>query len=215
MKGILVSDFDGTMTRQDFYQLVRARWWEHVPADPWQEYVDGRATHFAALAKYFAGVRTDEADLHRLIERMDPDPRLLDAVSKLERAGWEIVVASAGCDYYIRYLFARAGIRPVLHANPGTFSPETGVKMELPTTSPFYSPAFGIDKCAVVRDALARAERVAYAGDGPPDLPPTLLVEGRFRFARGWLAEKLKSLGEPFTPFERWSEIAEHLAAMK
>jgi hypothetical protein len=31
------------------------------------------------------------------------------------------------------------------------------------------------------------------------------------RFARGWLAEALSERDEKFHPFERWSEIADHL----
>jgi 2-hydroxy-3-keto-5-methylthiopentenyl-1-phosphate phosphatase len=38
---ILVSDFDGTMTRWDFYALVRKQWPLPPNDDPWEQYVAG------------------------------------------------------------------------------------------------------------------------------------------------------------------------------
>jgi 2-hydroxy-3-keto-5-methylthiopentenyl-1-phosphate phosphatase len=69
----------------------------------------------------------------------------------------------------------------------------------------------GIDKKAVVRDALSRYERVIFAGDGPPDLGSALLVDSDNRFARGFLAQELRRLGERFHAFENWSEIVRSL----
>jgi 2-hydroxy-3-keto-5-methylthiopentenyl-1-phosphate phosphatase len=63
----------------------------------------------------------------------------------------------------------------------------------------------------IVRDALKRSERVAFAGDGRPDLEPALLVKPELRFARGWLADAFGERGEKFHPFERWSQIADRL----
>jgi 2-hydroxy-3-keto-5-methylthiopentenyl-1-phosphate phosphatase len=68
-----------------------------------------------------------------------------------------------------------------------------------------------VNKVAIVQDALQRSDRVAFAGDGRPDLRPALLVPPSLRFARGWLAETLSERGEKFHPFERWSEIADQL----
>ena len=65
---------------------------------------------------------------------------------------------------------------------------------------------------AVVKDALKQSNRVAFAGDGRPDLAPALLVEPRRRFAKHWLAKKLQEIGEPYQPFETWSDVANALA---
>ena len=68
-----------------------------------------------------------------------------------------------------------------------------------------------MNKVAIVRDALRRSDCVAFAGDGRPDLKSALMVASQLRFARGWLAEALSERGEGFHPFERWSQIADHL----
>lgn len=211
--GILVSDFDGTMTRHDFYQLARARWWDNREPDPWNDYLARRITHFEALNRFFARVRTDEASLRTFVEGMELDPGLANALPRLRAAGWDIVVASAGCEWYIRHLLGPLLHQLTLHGNPGRFDPDRGLEMILPTTSRFYSPETGIDKVAVVRAALDQCDRVAFAGDGPPDLPAALLVVPERRFARGWLATALAERNEVFQPFEHWAGLSERLLA--
>jgi 2-hydroxy-3-keto-5-methylthiopentenyl-1-phosphate phosphatase len=47
--GVLVSDFDGTMTRHDFYQLAAASLVPPETPDHWARYRAGAITHFEAL----------------------------------------------------------------------------------------------------------------------------------------------------------------------
>ncbi len=205
---ILVSDFDGTMTRHDFFDLARRELPSAADHDYWQDYVDGKITHFEALAGIFGAIRTDLATLENLVDRMGLDPWLRDSVQRLRAAGWEIVVASAGCDWYIRRLLDKAGIQLEVHANPGMFSPATGLALALPVASPYFRRETGIDKSAIVRTALARDPEAVFAGDGRPDLAPATLVRPDRRFATGWLERHLKKTGEPYRPFASWSQIA-------
>jgi 2,3-diketo-5-methylthio-1-phosphopentane phosphatase len=208
---VLVSDFDGTITRRDFFDQVRRRWPRPPENDPWEKYVGGEITHFDALAEIFCDIRTTEADLLSLADSMEFDPDFARSAQALQDAGWELIVASAGCDWYIRYLLGETAAKLVVHANPGEFSPEQGLRMALPERSPFFSPTTGVNKLAIVRDALEHTAEVAFAGDGRPDLEPALLVAPAHRFARGWLADALRERGEAFHPFERWSQIVPHL----
>jgi 2-hydroxy-3-keto-5-methylthiopentenyl-1-phosphate phosphatase len=208
---ILVSDFDGTMTTFDFFDLARRDLPSAADHDHWQDYVDGRLTHFEALARIFADIRTDWAGMERVLEGMELDPGLPGAVERLRAAGWEIVVASAGCGWYIHRLLDKADVDLQVYANPGVFAPETGLVLSLPVDSPYYRHETGIDKCAIVRAALERDPRAAFAGDGRPDLAPAGLVRPEWRFARGWLADHLERRGESFRPFESWSQIADAL----
>jgi 2-hydroxy-3-keto-5-methylthiopentenyl-1-phosphate phosphatase len=179
--------------------------------DPWEQYVAGRLTHFEALAAIFARIRTDEATMLNLVDRMELDPALPAAARALREHGWTITVASAGCEWYLLRLLRQAGLALEVHANPGEFSPATGLRMKLPENSRFFSPSTGIDKVAVVKDALRRSTEVAFAGDGRPDLESCLLVPAKRRFARGWLADELRRRGERFNHFEDWAELARTL----
>jgi 2,3-diketo-5-methylthio-1-phosphopentane phosphatase len=208
---VLVSDFDGTMTRRDFYQLVAERLLPPGTPDHWREYRSGRLSHFEALNAYFAAAVPGEDALHAIARDMGLDPDLRDDVQRLRSSGWAVVVASAGCAWYIRRLLHEAGVVLPLHANPGEVV-KGRLVMELPRTSPVFSSSTGIDKPGVVRIALATHDVVAFAGDGPPDLEPALLVRPELRFATGHLATELERLGEGFHRFQEWSEIARTLA---
>jgi len=209
--GILVSDFDGTITQYDFFDRVRKRWPFPPQDDPWEKFVAGEITHFQALAEIFASIRATEAELLELADSTELDGSFAKSVRALQDRDWEVVIASAGCDWYIKVLLKKAGVSIPVYANPGTFDQESGLKMSLPEPSPFFSPTKGVSKLAIVRDGLDRSDCVAFAGDGRPDLRSALLVRPECRFARSWLAEALLERGERFHPFERWSEIADQL----
>lgn len=209
---VLVTDFDGTMTQNDFYELVVEKLLPPDVPDHWHDYRTKRINHFEALRNYFAEIRADDATVLRLIEQMQLDPDLKPAVARLDAAGWKVVVASAGCRWYIDRLLKGAGVALEVHANPGTFVEGSGLVMEQPADSPFFSATHGIDKAGVVRHFLASAAQVAFAGDGYPDVEAAKLVPASLRFARGALAETLSAAGLEFCSYKSWSEIADRLA---
>lgn len=212
---ILVSDFDGTMTQHDFYRLAIA---ELVPADTpnyWADYRAGRITHHEALRRYFASIRASEAEILAVVDRMELDPRLAESVAALRAAGWEIIVASAGCAWYIRRLLAAAGVELTVYSNPGHYENGRGLVMELPSDSAYFSANLGVDKTEIVRSHLAAGLDVAFAGDGFPDVDAARLVPAEMRFARGDLATVLAREGLAFEPYQTWSEIARKILQRK
>ena len=206
---ILVTDFDGTITRRDFYQLVLNRVPPGTP-DFWGEYLAGRITHFEALNAVFGAYTPGETALIALTHDMEIDPGLHQGVEMLRGAGWSVQVASAGCSWYIQRLLREADVAVDVFANPGMMV-DGRLLMSLPRDSPFFSPMTGIDKRGIVQNALETGAVVAFAGDGPPDFEPALLVPENLRFATGFLAGELTRRGLGFRPFGRWSEVAETL----
>ena len=59
--GTPVRDFDGTLTRHDFFRLALDRLLPPGVPDHWQEYRAGRLTHFEAMRRYYASIRASEA----------------------------------------------------------------------------------------------------------------------------------------------------------
>lgn len=208
---VLVSDFDGTMTRHDFYKLVIASLLPSDTPDYWAQYRSGSITHFEALRSYFAAIRASEEDLLAVVGQMELDPQLPAAVNSLRRAGWRVIVTSAGCAWYIQWLLKSVGLELDVYANPGRFEPGRGLVMEMPTGSPFWSPTLGVDKTGVVRSLLNEGLTVAFAGDGFPDADPARLVSADLRFARADLANVLRSEDSQFHLFNSWSDIAANL----
>src|SRR5262245_10471463 len=134
--GVLVSDFDGTMTRHDFYKLAIESLLPPDTPDYWADYRTGAITHFEALRRYFAAIRAGREEVLAVVDRMELDPDLRAAVAELRGAGWKVIVASAGCDWYIHRLLDAVGVQVEVHANPGRFVPGRGLLMEMPTDSP-------------------------------------------------------------------------------
>ena len=213
MRKIFISDYDGTITDKDFYSLLAERYIPGDTPDYFAQYREGRITHFEAMAAYFAFAPTEEQQLEELFEASLADPDLGESAALLQRAGWELWVVSAGSSWYVERVLRRAGVPAPVYSNPGRLENGRGLALEkLDPSSPFHSASVGVDKSAVVRHALRAADSVAFAGDGPPDLQPSLLVRPNLRFARGFLAEALRARGEAFQSFSRWSEIARRLA---
>jgi len=204
----LITDFDGTFVRRDFFDLILER---HDPPGAragWQRFLDGEITLSAGLDAVFSALHTDAAGAEALVDALDPAPGTAAAVRRLQRAGWEVVIASAGCAWYIERLLARLDLSLTVHASPGTFAPTTGLVMTPDPAGPFFHPALGIDKPAVTRAALSRDPVVAYAGDSANDRPGALLAPPERRFVTGRLARALQREGIPHTPFTVWPEIA-------
>lgn len=212
---VLVSDFDGTMTQHDFYKLAIESLLPADVPDYWARYRTGEITHFEALRLYFAAIRKTEEEVLDVVRRMQLDPKLPSAVAALRQAGWRVVVASAGCDWYIRYLLSAAGIDVEVHANLGRFEAGKGLLMEMPKDSPYWCANLGVDKTRIVRHSLEEGQIVAFSGDGFPDADPARLVPAEMRYARADLARVLSSEGLAFHSYQCWSEIVEHLLQLK
>jgi 2,3-diketo-5-methylthio-1-phosphopentane phosphatase len=212
MRKIFISDYDGTITDKDFYSLLAERYLPADTPDYFAQYREGRMTHFEAMAAYFSFAPTGEPELEELLEASRADPDLGASAALLQRAGWELLVVSAGSSWYVERVLRQAGVTATIYSNPGRLETGRGLVLErLDPSSPYHSASVGVDKSAVVRHALSAAQTVAFAGDGPPDLQPALLVRPELRFARGFLAAALRQRGEAFRPFARWSEIAREL----
>jgi HAD superfamily phosphoserine phosphatase-like hydrolase len=208
---ILVSDFDGTLTGRDYFELILERHRPPAAQAVWEGFKAGRLTHFEAIAGVFGALPGDLAGAEALVGELEPPPGLAAAVHRLQDAGWELQIASAGCGWYIERFLARLGIEAVFHACPGEFIEGKGLVMRPATGSPFASASEGIDKPAVVRAALARDPVVAVAGDSGTDHDGMLLVPPERRFARRWLADALRAEGEGFHAFGQWPEIVDVL----
>jgi len=210
---ILVSDFDGTLTRQDYFWLILQRYDPPGAQDYWDRFKAGELTHFEALGGIFASLRTDLAGAEELVRALDPAPGLAAAVRRLQATGWELVIASSGCAWYIERFLAWQGLSATVHASPGSFTPATGLQMRLPAESPFCHPGTGVHKPAIVQDAQTRDPVVAVAGDSGTDRAGLLLVPPDRRFVTRHLAREFTAEGIAHRPFDLWPEIVTTLLA--
>ena len=212
---LLVSDFDGTITDEDFYQCVLDSLGDQANLSYWDDYTEGRLTHFDALNEIFSQLKVGRDELLKLADKTGVDEHLAGDIKRLQEAGWDVVIVSAGSSWYINYLLKERGIEVAVVSNPGDVAPEGCLRMSRDRESPFYSHDVGVDKPGVVRWALANFETVAFAGDGRPDEPAADLVLPELRFARGWLASHFEEQGTPFRRFTKWTQVAEALVTSR
>ncbi|TVS19881.1 MAG: hypothetical protein EA424_06810 [Planctomycetaceae bacterium] len=210
-RAVFVSDFDGTLARPDFYQLVRKHLVPRGTPDYWNEYRAGAMTHFDALKAFFAAAEGGESALLGMVDMMETPRDLSDHVHGLRALGWEIVIVSAGCSWYVQELLARAGVQLPVFANPGRIV-DGRLIMERPADPAHSCWETGIDKAAVVRVFQQQTHTVAFAGDGVPDFDAARLVPAKYRFARSDLAAACREEGVPFRPFEQWTEVTAALS---
>lgn len=210
-RAVFVSDFDGTIARPDFYQLVRKHLVPQGTPDYWNEYRAGAMTHFDALKAFFAAAEGGESALLDMVDMMETPEDLSDHVDQLRRLDWEIVIVSAGCSWYVQELMARAGVQLPVFANPGRII-DGRLIMERPADPAHSCWQTGIDKAAVVRVFQQETQTVAFAGDGFPDFDAARLVPAKYRFARSDLASACRKESVPFRPFERWTEVTAALS---
>ncbi|MFO0947213.1 MAG: haloacid dehalogenase-like hydrolase [Planctomycetota bacterium] len=123
---VLVTDFDGTVTEFDFYRQASPLLPHDLP-DYWEEYRGGRMTHFEALAAIFKHLKVSEAELMAVARSTRPDPKFAESVGRLQEVGWDVVVCSAGCQWYIERLLAEQGLNLAVHGNPGIRDPARGL----------------------------------------------------------------------------------------
>jgi len=209
-RSLLVTDFDGTVTRRQFYQLVWERLTPSSTPDFWIEYRAGRITHFEALQRCFAAAEGGEEAFISLLDEMQIESDLAGKVGLMKSAGWDVVVVSAGCSWYVERLLANAKVELPLFANYARIV-DGRLIMELTPDRPFFSSDVGLDKAQVVQSFKAKGRRVGFAGDGFPDLEAALAVPAEFRFARSDLAEALQDRGQLFRRFNIWSDIVTQL----
>lgn len=203
-----VTDFDGTITDDDFFVYVKEAFLDDTALAPWNRYLAGEITHFDALKQMFGSIRVNEEELINLIKKVNVDKWVIPTFEMLHKAQIPIYIASAGCDYYIKLLIGheieKYGV--TLVTNRSSYSQLSGLMIErLPKDSPFYNEEIGISKAGIVNHLLQGGKRVVFAGDGPPDFEPAKLADTVF--AKKILLEKCEKEGLKTKKFNDYQDI--------
>lgn len=207
IKTALVSDFDGTISDNDFFYYISERYLGKAALEPWREYMEGKKTHFEALREIFAGLRIDKKELDEFICKIKIDCDFFKTTAYCQQQNIPVYICSAGCDYYIEKLIgpqiAEYGIKLV--ANYGKYSQETGLQMTPPTPdSQFYDFYTGISKAKIVKYLQDEGYKVIYCGDGMPDVAAAQIADVVFARKMLWLqCQNLKIQATKLKDFEQ------------
>ena len=200
----LVSDFDGTVSEDDFFWYVADHFLTPQDLEPWKMYMRGEISHLEAMRGVFSKLHVREEELQRFIDTIYTDKYLEETASYCHEEGIPFYIASAGCDYYINRLIGHIIKKYDIHlvTNHGVYDINKGLELFPPKSSPFYDEDVGISKLGVVRFLKKEGYKVVFAGDGPPDV--LAAKEADVVFAKKYLLEKClenKIKNHPFTTF--------------
>lgn len=210
MKQLLfISDFDGTISLEDFYQQIMHRYLPEKVDAILDGFRTGSAKDIDLLSEVFANMNLSEEALEREIEEIPIDPAFQDFALEVRDRGGDFVILSAGCAFYIHKVLRRMELDWIpVYSNGGSYQ-SRGLHLLPDKASPFYSERYGINKAKVVQSLRGGYERVAYAGDSSPDIEPCKLCD--VRFAKDRLIGKLEKLGVAHIPVEGFADIRQKM----
>ncbi|MCL2571707.1 MAG: MtnX-like HAD-IB family phosphatase [Defluviitaleaceae bacterium] len=209
MKNIaFVTDFDGTITDDDFFQYVKDAFLDDSALEPWERYLEDKLFHFDALKEMYGALKVKEDKLVALIKNVKVDEWVIPTLDLLYRAGIPIYIASAGCDYYINLLLGKEikKYNIKLITNPSHYAQDGNLVMERPPVDcPYYDEKVGISKKKIVEHLHEAKKYVVFAGDGPPDIEPARISEAVF--AKKMLLDKCIAEGIETLKFDSFNDI--------
>lgn len=205
----VICDFDGTITTRDIGEALCARFAPGALARVDALWHAGRLTFREAHRAAFREVRAPLDDLVRhALEVGVVREGFTELAQACADVGAELVVASAGLDFYIAPILERHLGDPAswlrLHANVGRWTP-LGVEIDFPHPDPACDEC-GSCKAAPARAARARGRTVIAVGDSFSDR--CLAAEADHVFARAWLAEHCRAARVHHEPFDDLHGVA-------
>ena len=203
---VFVSDFDGTLTEKDFYQMIIDDYLGEAGQTLYKEWREGLHDDKDFLDKIYSSINREEAEILEDILRIEWDESATQFIKQIRENGGEFIILSAGTSYYIDRLLKEKGLSDIkVYSNPGVYK-DKGIHLQLDKNSPYYSDKYGIDKAKVIEDLKKQYTHVYYAGDSAPDIPPCKIAD--IAFAKGKLQDLLNAEGINFIPVESYKDIA-------
>lgn len=206
---VFVSDFDGTLTFEDFYEVLINKHLKEKGQRLIQKCMAEKKGVVHFLKTIFGAINCSEQELDDLIYSMPFDKAAIEVIEVIEKFGGDFVILSAGSSYYIDKVLESNNINNVdVIANKGKYN-NGKLEMIVDENKYYYSEFYGVDKEKVVQNLRTKYKRLIYAGDSHPDYKAALLAD--FVFARGMLADMLKDSNFSHEFFEDFHQIKKKL----
>ncbi len=206
---VFISDFDGTLSKEDFYQMVIDKYIGDRGRQLFKEWREGKHLDKDFLGMIYSSINRDEDEIMEDILRIELDDYAINFIEKVKASGGEFVILSAGTSYYIERLLKAKGIEGIkLYSNAAEYR-DRGIHLTIDESSEFYSERYGIDKAKVVAYYKTIYDKVYFAGDSQPDIAPARLAD--MAFAKSALREMLEKENIEYVPVDTYKEVEEYL----
>ncbi|MCM3787261.1 MtnX-like HAD-IB family phosphatase [Domibacillus indicus] len=203
-KWAFVSDFDGTISKRDFYWLVIDAYFPEG-RDLYPKWKSGEWKDIDFLAKVFGSIHQSEEQIAKDILSIPIDEDVPEFVRSVQAAGGDFFILSAGTDYYIKPIVESRGLENVaVLSNKGVYR-EQNIHLDIDPEHWSYSERYGIDKAIVIQRLKEEYDVVYFAGDSEPDSHPAVIADRTY--AKEALPAILDEKGVPYVQFERFNDI--------
>lgn len=190
MRGkIIVSDFDGTITKTD----TLSKFLEDYADDKWldieNDWRDGKFGSQECLVRQFALVPKLSAELiENFLNTMEIDDGFISFSKQAKKRDIPIVILSDGLDYFISKILERYHLEFInVITNHAYFNDWGKFTIEFPNDSRHCNNDAGTCKCKVVKNLKKLYNQVIYIGDGASDF--CVSKEPHLLYAKSGLAE--------------------------
>ena len=207
---IIVSDFDGTITKKDslynFFDKYASKSWLDVE-ESWKE---GKISSKECLIKEFELVEgLSEELIIDYIKDIELDEGFKDFIDFCYDFGMDFLVVSDGVDYFINKILQKNGIKYVkLITNHARFI-NGRFMLSFPNDFSDCKNDAGTCKCKVISDLRKNYNKIYYIGDGTSDL--CVADKADILFAKDGLAEHCEEKKIKYTPYNSFKDIVSYL----
>lgn len=208
---IFVSDFDGTITKNDTLSKFLEDYADPKWLDIENDWRDGKFGSQECLVKQFALIPNMSAELvDNFLDSMQIDEYFIPFANKLKNKGIPVVILSDGLDYFINKILEKNNLDFInVITNHAYFDDWGKFIIEFPNDSKHCSNNAGTCKCKVIKNLKKRYKKVIYAGDGASDF--CVSKEPDIVFAKSGLIEYCKNNELQHTPFSNYKDINNNL----
>ncbi|GLB60775.1 MtnX-like HAD-IB family phosphatase [Cytobacillus sp. NCCP-133] len=207
-KWAFVSDFDGTISKKDFYLIMMDKYFPEGRKlmEKWKA---GEIKDIDFLSMVFTSINQEEERIIEDILSIPIDEYVPEFIKQVQNSGGDFYILSAGTDYYIHHLLKKYGVKNVKVISNEGYYHEKNVHMNIDKKHPHYSERYGINKSRVIQDLKEKYETVFFIGDSEPDSHPAKYAD--VTFAKNGLQDLLENMNISFIPVEEFKEVEKSL----
>ena len=142
---VFISDFDGTITKKDFYRHVLEKYLGEEGEMRYKRWRRGEFMDVEFLGYVFQNIGQKEDQIYEDIIGLEFDPYLKPFIDFAHKNNGDFIILSAGSNYYIETLLKHHGIENiVIYSNPGVYR-DKGIHFDIDPTYEFYCEKYGIN----------------------------------------------------------------------
>ncbi|MDZ5473871.1 MtnX-like HAD-IB family phosphatase [Bacillus sp. 31A1R] len=207
-KWAFVSDFDGTISDEDFYWIVINKYFSDGK-ELFRKWKEAEILDIDFLSQVFTSIHQEENQIIEDILSIPIDQYVPTFINHVQKSNGDFYILSAGTDYYINHIINKFNISNVKVISNEGFYHEKNIHLKIDPNHKHYSQRYGIDKSKVIQDLKKEYEIVHFIGDSEPDSHPAQYAD--LTFAKSALQSLLLEKDIPFVAVNNFKEVEQYL----